>query len=74
VAQDPVDHGALRDERDDPHLRAARGTPERIDLEDLLHHLITMAAGGLFIGAAIGIMTAHRFASRYGTNQSAAAM
>jgi hypothetical protein len=35
VIEDPINHAALRNERDDPHLRAARRAPERIDFEDL---------------------------------------
>ena len=34
MRQDPVDHRTRRDERDDPHRRAARRTPERVHLED----------------------------------------
>jgi hypothetical protein len=32
--------------------------------EDVVHHVITMALGGLFIGAATGLLTAHRIAKR----------
>jgi hypothetical protein len=39
VVEDAVDHGALRDERHDPHRGPALGTPERIDLEDLPQQL-----------------------------------
>ena len=39
MVEDPVGHGALRDERDDPHRGAALGAPQRIDLEDLPQQL-----------------------------------
>jgi hypothetical protein len=35
VIENPIDHRALGDEGDDPHLAPARRTPERIDLEDV---------------------------------------
>lgn len=39
VIENPVDHRPLGNEGDDPHRRAARRTPEGIDLEDLLEEL-----------------------------------
>jgi hypothetical protein len=39
MVEDPVDHGARGNERDDPHLGAALGAPQRIDLEDLSQQL-----------------------------------
>jgi hypothetical protein len=32
--------------------------------EDVQHHVVTMALGGLFIGAAVGLLTAPRIARR----------
>jgi len=39
MVENSVDHGACGDERHDPHLGAAPGAPERIDLEDLSQQL-----------------------------------
>jgi hypothetical protein len=39
MVENPIDHGPLRNERDDPHLGAARGTAERVDFEDLPEEL-----------------------------------
>lgn len=35
MVEDPVDRGARGHERDDAHLARARGTSQRVDLEDL---------------------------------------
>jgi hypothetical protein len=32
--------------------------------EDVVHHVITMVLGGLFIGAAVGLLSARRIAKR----------
>ena len=39
MIENPLDHRTLGNAGDDPHLRAARRTPEWIDLEDLSEEL-----------------------------------
>jgi methylglutaconyl-CoA hydratase len=39
MVEDPVDHGARRNERHDPHRGAAPGAPQRVDLKDLPQQL-----------------------------------
>jgi Mg2+/citrate symporter len=45
-------------------IAKALGAPLGKPGEDVVHHLITMAFGGLFIGAAVGLLTAPRIARR----------
>jgi len=45
VREDLVDHGPLRDERDDPHGPATGRAGQRVDLEDLLQERRPSAAG-----------------------------
>lgn len=39
MIENPIDHRVLGNERDDPHLSAARGTAEGIEFEDLPEEL-----------------------------------
>jgi hypothetical protein len=45
VLEDPLDHPRLGDERDDPHLPAATGADEWVDLVDAADELRPAAAG-----------------------------